>query len=246
MEQNVTQWANKQYEQQKEKSYLDQMQESQTNELHNQSKNQNSNDESGDIVWKKGDKEISQGKEVNLEDLKKLGDLKSDTINGHEVNYMVKDGELIIFKDNPNLTYFTEKGKQGNFNYWTGFPTFLYANFKGTQGLKKAGDYGVEKINKALNWTPNFQNKGTEVGGFFKYGAGYMTQHGIPLWSEIIGTPVPKTGSSEVILYISEDDGETWDGKVRFEVDSEGVVTPNDFSNQDWKEVLKKAFIPNW
>ncbi len=54
-------------------------------------------------------------------------------------------------------------------------------------------------------------------------------QNNIPIWKEIVGTSVPKIGTKEVILYISEDDGENWNGKMRFVIKPDGEISHKEF-----------------
>ncbi|MBT2217429.1 hypothetical protein KK120_16530 [Virgibacillus dakarensis] len=183
-------------------------------------------DGSGIVEWKKNNMEVSRGKRVDYDGL----GINPSTIDlkGYDVNYTMKDGNFIIFKDNPDLKYFTQNAEQGVINYYAAKGTWITANFLGTLAVGRIGKYSVDKINTIKN-VVNKIKINPNVKGVAKHGASYTIQDKIPVWNKIVGTSVPKIGSKEVILYISDNDGKTWDGKVRFEVHADGGITSKEF-----------------
>ncbi|BAQ10916.1 hypothetical protein OXB_2445 [Bacillus sp. OxB-1] len=177
----------------------------------------------GNILWKQehGNHVISEGAPINYDAL----GVKTDSIDlyGHDVKYAVIDGNFILFKDNPNLQYYTQGAEQGQFNYYAGKTTQAVANLYGTLGMMKVLGK-VPGVNKAADL---INKKAPTAGSIGKGVASYEIQSRVPMWGEIIGTSVPAVGTKEIILYISEDEGEKWPKRVRFVVSPEGVVTPH-------------------
>ncbi|MFS0576299.1 LXG domain-containing protein [Sporosarcina sp. 179-K 3D1 HS] len=176
----------------------------------------------GNIKWQSdnGKHVISTGVPVNYNAL----GVETDSIDlfGYEVRYTVQDGQFILFKDNPQLHYYTQGAEQGKFNYYAGKTTQAVANLYGTLGMMKV----LGKV-PGVNMAADLINKKAPTAGSIGKGvASYEIQSRVPIWGEIIGTSVPAVGSKEIILYISED-GEEWPRRVRFVVSPEGVVAPH-------------------
>ncbi|MEN1968826.1 T7SS effector LXG polymorphic toxin [Lentibacillus sp. N15] len=196
------------------------------------------NNENGIVEWKKGNQEISKGKNI---DYKELGiePLKTK-VNGHDVHYINQDGNFIIFKDNPDLTYYTNGAEMGRFNYYMADASKFTANYYSPFALAKMAKVGINMVNPlqnavdkiqktAKNKLPSKVKDNTIVKDLGPAFGVYEVEKHIPVWKEIIGTAVPKVGTKEVILYISDNDGETWDGKMRFVIKPDGEIAQKEF-----------------
>ncbi|WP_301107139.1 ribonuclease YeeF family protein [Sporosarcina sp.] len=176
----------------------------------------------GNISWQSNDGNhvISTGSSINYQDL----GVKTDKIDlyGYDVHYTVRDGNFMVFKDNPNLHYYTQGAEQGQFNYFAGKAAQTTANLIGTGGVFKV----LGKIPGANKAADIINKKAPKVGSGAKTIGSYEIQKKIPVWGELIGTSVPAVGSKTVILYISED-GDKWSKRVRFEISPKGEVTPH-------------------
>lgn len=177
----------------------------------------------GEVIrWKgRGDKMTARGKAIDYEAL----GIKPSTIviNGYEVHYTIQDGHFVLFRDNPKLQYYTQGATRGMIEtkiadvakYATDFlvPYKLGSLIKGVPGLK---------------W---LDQKDGEVGkNLVKGYPAYLAQNEIiPLWKEIVGTPVPKSGTKEFLLYLSDDDGKKWGRRVIFTITPDGNVSYNIF-----------------
>ncbi|WZX99607.1 hypothetical protein NSQ26_09740 [Bacillus sp. FSL W7-1360] len=65
----------------------------------------------------------------------------------------------------------------------------------------------------------------------------------ICVWKEIVGTPVPEAGTEQVLVYISDDDGENWNGKIMFTVTPDGNVSyDTNFGSDDFLDNVKDLF----
>ncbi|QTD39743.1 ribonuclease YeeF family protein [Sporosarcina sp. Te-1] len=181
----------------------------------------------GNIIWKRehGNHVVSKGAPINYDSLGVRPD-KLD-LYGHDVNYMVKDGKLIIFKDNPDLQYYTQGAEMGRFNYYSAKSAEAVANFYGTAGIFKV----LGKIPGSTKAVDLFNKKMPlpHAGTIGKGVASYEIQKKVPVWGEIIGTTVPSIGTKEVILYLSEDEGKNWPHRVRFVITPNGEVTTKKF-----------------
>jgi hypothetical protein len=168
----------------------------------------------GEVVFEgkeNGQHEITRGVDANIEDL----DITYDTIrfedNELEIKYTVEDGKFIIFKDDPDLYYYTQSAEQGKFNYYTGGATKAYAAYLTKRGLDKIQVEKVPHLNKILEKVPNpAKHTGTYFGGWW-------INDNVPIVRDVIGTEIPSVGDKEVILYVSKD-GENWDDGIRFVV----------------------------
>ncbi|WZX99608.1 hypothetical protein NSQ26_09745 [Bacillus sp. FSL W7-1360] len=56
------------------------------------------------------------------------------------------------------------------------------------------------------------------------------------IWKEVVGTPVPESGTEQVLVYISDDDGETWNGKILFTIEPDSIDpdTERQFGEDFW------------
>lgn len=213
-----------------DKSYLDEMQESEMNELDGKVKKRDDAEGSGTIIWRKRNQEISKGEKVDYEELKKQG-INPDltVVNGKDVYYTKKDGDFIIFKDNPDLVYYQQGAEMGKLNHFMADKAQFLAEYYSPFAIAKFATKGAELIKPLQKVTDKYLN--TTTGSIASAYGIHEVEKNVPIVNEIIGTPIPKVGSKEVILYLSDDNGETWDSKVRFEIDSDGNVKSNDFSS---------------
>ncbi|MEC2074307.1 LXG domain-containing protein [Alkalihalophilus marmarensis] len=184
----------------------------------------------GEIKWESGNGKMAITKGESFDAAAYLGREPNMIRAGDiEVRYDIVDGKFIIFKDNPNYWYFTQNAQQGTVNYYTGLAAQKTADFYGAwllgktaSKIPKAGGI-VTKIDEKYNPVP----VGTAGAAF----SAYVLQEKIPLWGEIIGTPVPAAGTKEVLVYLSEDE-EDWTESVKllFKLSPDGTisVTPPD------------------
>lgn len=115
------------------------------------------------------------------------------------------------------------------FNYFMADKAQFLSEYYSPFAISKFGMKGAELIKPLQKVTDKYLN--TTTGTIASAYGIHAMEKNIPIASEIIGTPIPKVGSKEVILYLSDDDGETWDSRVRFEIDSDGNVKSSDFSS---------------
>lgn len=138
-------------------------------------------------------------------------------LDGEYVHYAVHGGAFILFRDNPNLWYFTQNTRTGLFNFTAaslakGAAKAVTSWVAADRVLRIPGvTSAVERLDRM---TPI---KMTTINGIL------FSQEKIPVWGRVIGTPIPKIGSETVLLYISED-GEYWPRRARFDIDSDGSV----------------------
>ncbi|MBX0320344.1 T7SS effector LXG polymorphic toxin, partial [Shouchella clausii] len=147
-------------------------------------------------------------------------------VDGYAINYTVQDGQFILFRDNPDLEYYTQSAKRGKIETEVAKLTQLAADGVGTFFIYRTFDL-VKKIpfvndmwDKVIEKIPESAAKGAQVYGSFKI------QESVPYWSEIVGTPVPDAGTEEVLVYISDSGGEEWNGRVLLTIHPDGNVTP--------------------
>ncbi|MDQ0208933.1 LXG domain-containing protein [Alkalicoccobacillus murimartini] len=185
------------------------------------------NDIHGEVVYE-WDKE--HGNHVQVKgteiDYDKLGIENVDTthVNGYDVNYTIQDGQFILFPDNPDLQYYTQDAVRGKVETEVANGASLVADGAGSIALfggvrTFARLPGVSKVDKILDNKVNpYVKNGASI-----YGS-YKVQSNIPYWKEIVGTPVPDAGTQEVLVYISDDDGESWDGKMLITINPDEEV----------------------
>lgn len=188
----------------------------------------------GTLTYQKGNQEMIKGEDIDYEEL----GLKPDktTVNGYEISYAMVDGELVIYKDNPDLTYYTNRNKMGHVNHTmaktTKMSTRLYTDYV----MGRVGMRGLNKANPTIsNRIKQFNNKHGDniaVKGL-NYGAPMFAsdfvQGKLPYWNKIITAPVPDVGDEEIVLYVSDDDGKSWNGKMRFETKKDGTISHKEF-----------------
>ncbi|WZY00718.1 T7SS effector LXG polymorphic toxin [Bacillus sp. FSL W7-1360] len=193
----------------------------------------------GNVIYKwegHGDKMTARGVPVDYEALGIEEYVETVKVNGHDVNYAMMDGQFILLRDNPDLVYYTQGAKQGSVNSIVAQGVNVSANFYASYLLGKGATKipGSGKINDKLNESLG----GTGADGV-RTVAGYFAETNIPIWKEIVGTPVPEAGTEQVLVYISEDDGETWSGKVMFTIEPSGdVKRSTDFAEGFWDSAL--------
>ncbi|GAB3805828.1 ribonuclease YeeF family protein [Virgibacillus kimchii] len=181
----------------------------------------------GEVVFEgreNGQHTITKGVDVDIEN---LGiDYRKLPFDDHDIHYTIEDGKFIIFKDNPDLYYYTQSAKQGKFNYYTAGVTNSYAKVFSTVYLKK----GLDKVPGLDKVISKIDPKLVEFG---KYGGSWWLKDQVPYMKDILGAEIPQVGDKEVILYISED-GEIWDKGVRFVVKKGEEPIPNKFHPNRW------------
>ncbi len=179
-----------------------------------------------------GDKMQARGVPMDYKALGIEDHVETVKVNGYDVNYAVIDGQFILLRDNPNLEYYTQGAKTGKLEAevaelasFTSYAVGAYATSR--VAMKIPGVRGIADKHPIKS----------EYGGAF---ALQRVQNSIPIWKEIVGTPVPEAGTEQVLLYISDDDGENWDGKVMFTIEPNGdVKRSTDFANGFKDSVLR-------
>ncbi|MDY7223990.1 ribonuclease YeeF family protein [Halalkalibacterium halodurans] len=166
-----------------------------------------------------GDKMQARGVPVDYEALNIIPEVVE--INGYELKYKVIDGQFVLFRDNPDLEYYTQGARIGNpevrylgdLEYQMAMITSDLAYWGAAYQIGAWGNRipGARYINDNLN--KKFRVEG---GNFVRGVAMNRLQNSIPVWKNIVGTTVPKTGTVQVLVYISDDGGKTWDGKALF------------------------------
>jgi len=138
---------------------------------------------------------------------------------GYYLHYAVVDGTFIVFRDNPRLWYFTQNTRQGTFNYWSS----LFAK-------NAAKAYSSYVSSKFVLQMPGIKHAAEHIrqrtGGealYPAFGGVLSLQEHIPVWNQIVGTPIPQTGTVIVLVYLSED-GRSWPRRARMEVSPDGTI----------------------
>lgn len=147
------------------------------------------------------------------------------TNSGHSIHYTDIDGELVIFMDDPDVHYYTNGSVHTLF---TGTSTLIAATLGGFLGASIGYTWarrGVSKDTVLMEEVkkPTIKDSAKKVA----LGTGGLTS-GLP----IITTPVPGIGTEERILWISTDEGKTWDTRIYVEVDSNGKAHMTDYEDR--------------
>ena len=181
----------------------------------------------GEVVFdEKGNGQYVITKGVDI-DIENLGiDYRKIPFDGHDIHYTIEDDKFIIFKDDPDLYYYTQSAEQGKFNYYTAGLTNVYAQIFSAVYLKKGFDK-VPGLDKLINKID------PKLIDFGKYGGSWWLKDHIPYVNDILGAEIPQVGDKEVILYISED-GEHWNKGVRFVVKKGEEPMPTKFHPNRW------------
>ncbi|MCC5812928.1 MAG: hypothetical protein JJU06_21400 [Ectothiorhodospiraceae bacterium] len=166
-----------------------------------------------------GNTQTARGRSVNFDAL----GIRPNTIDvyGVDLNYVAVDGAFVVFLDDEKLWYYTQNARQGRMNFYVAGATQRAAQFFGAYTLSRpvTKTAGLSRIADVIN------RRTGKDGGRVVAGAGlFFAQEAIPLWGDIVGTPVPASGTARVLVWISEDK-ETWDRRVRFDIDPNGTVT---------------------
>lgn len=166
-----------------------------------------------------GDTQTARGQTVNYDALG-ISPNMIDVYGAH-LHYAVVDGSFIVFLDDPSLWYYTQNTKQGQMNFYIASITQRTAQFFAAYMLSGVVTRipGVKHIVGVIN------RRTSKDGGRVVAGGGLIfAQEGVPLWSDIVGAPVPTSGTNQVLVWLSAD-RENWDRRVRFDVHPDGAVT---------------------
>lgn len=172
--------------------------------------------------WGDGHIEVRGGK-VDYDALEEQGIIPNRfvTNSGHAIHYTDIDGKLVIFMDDPDVHYYTNAHKQTILNW---------ASIRASQVLGT-----LLGANIAYSWATRNVSKDTvlmeEVKPPTMKDAAKNVATGT-LGIPILTTPVPSVGTEERILWISIDEGETWDTKVYIEVDANGKAHMTDYEDR--------------
>ncbi|ALA55076.1 LXG domain-containing protein [Shouchella clausii] len=175
--------------------------------------------------WGNGHIEVRGGK-VDYDALEEQGIIPNRfvTNSGHSIHYTDIDGELVIFMDDPDVHYYTNAHKQTRVNNLLAHVTLVNLGLVGahigfTQAVKKANGSKV-----------TIEKKPPTVAGEAKkyvFGTSGLLS-GVP----IVTTPIPSAGTEERILWISTDEGQTWDTRIYVQVDKNGKATMTDYEDR--------------
>ncbi|WP_053431720.1 ribonuclease YeeF family protein [Halalkalibacterium halodurans] len=180
----------------------------------------------GEIIWEKdnGKLQITKGTEIDYKALGIVPDrakINDDII----VHFDIIDDRLVIFKDDPNFYYYTQNAEMGGFHYYAA----------GTaQGLTRG--YGAWLLGRSVAAIPtvgpiaqNIFNNASDPSTLVAVGTAAGTfafADKVPAFGHILGTPVPKSGTKEVLVYLSEDKDDWKEAhKVLIKVDPTGDVS---------------------
>ncbi|WZY00717.1 T7SS effector LXG polymorphic toxin [Bacillus sp. FSL W7-1360] len=185
----------------------------------------------GNVIYKwegHGDKMTARGVPVDYE---ALGiEPKVDDIGDYQIRYTItEDNQFILFRDDPDLVYYTQGTKVGKAEWLMAIGGYLGAEYYGTRGLYK----GANKIPGADKLRDRYSKETIGIAG---HAGSYAAQHHVvPVWKEIVGAPIPKSGTEQLLVYVSDDDGETWNGKLLLTLKPNGnVEISRDFADGFW------------
>lgn len=192
----------------------------------------------GEIIndWGNGHVEV-KGEYVDIEALKDAGVRVHTftTVSGKELHYTVENGEFILFRNDPDLHYYTNGYTQTRSNVAISHLTTFFGGIIGYRIGKSFSRGEFKKGNSSKNDTVEVEKKDKTIVDFGKdYGKNFVIGS-LP----IIGTPMPKIGSQEIIVWLSDDEGKTWDTKVHIEVEPNGEVRIGDY--EDRKNIVDKV-----
>ncbi|WP_062048659.1 ribonuclease YeeF family protein [Bacillus sp. JCM 19034] len=190
----------------------------------------------GKITYKwdgPGDKIQARGVPIDYKALGIEDYVETVKVNGYDVHYALIDGQFILLRDNPDLEYYTQGAKTGK----------LEAEIAGMASFTSyaVGAYSTSSVANKIPGIKGIADKHpikSQYGGAF---ALQRVQNSIPIWKEIVGTPVPKAGTEQVLVYIS-DDGENWDGKVMFTIEPNGDVKRSTDFSDGFVDAVRKLF----
>ncbi|WP_078390975.1 hypothetical protein [Shouchella patagoniensis] len=192
----------------------------------------------GEIVHDWGDGHIeAKGGNIDIQALKDAG-VRVQTftaVNGKELHYTVENGEFILFRHEPDTHYYTNGYTQTRSNVWLAHGAMFVGGIL-TYRVGKSISRGEYKGNtKKDNTVVMEEKKDKAIGDFVKDKGKNFILGTLP----IIGTSMPKTSSQEIIVWLSDDEGENWDTKVHVEVAPNGQVSMGDYEER--KNFIDKA-----
>src|SRR5699024_6585006 len=122
--------------------------------------------------------------------------------------------------------------EMGTINYHIADTSKTAATFYGSYILGRIGVLGAGRfaaIDQAINKVKPSGFKGEVIERVRPMYFTDKIQNNITIWKEIVGNAVPKNGQEEVILYIDEDDGENWNGKIRYVNKPDGEISHKEY-----------------
>ncbi|MCC5812089.1 MAG: hypothetical protein JJU06_17165 [Ectothiorhodospiraceae bacterium] len=181
----------------------------------------------GSVRWDHGNGSMQTAKGTSV-DFETLG-LRPNRIeaDGHYIHYAIVDETFVLFRDDPSLWYYTQNTQQGRFNYWSAIvaknATKIYASYATSKAVVRIP--GIERATRKLNKKIRSESFYPGMAGLFQ------VQDHIPLWREIVGAPVPRSGTLTVLVYLSED-GQNWPTRARLDISPNGSVTTTTWNTQ--------------
>ncbi|PAE94452.1 LXG domain-containing protein [Shouchella clausii] len=209
----------------------------------------------GEIIndWGNGHVEV-KGEYVDIEALKDAGVRVHTftTVSGKELHYTVENGEFIFFRNEPNVHYYTNGYTQTKVNSFLARGTMFFgaiATYHIAKSFRR-GEYKSEKEWKKLRGQgldSSKTNKDKTImmeevkDKTLKDFALDHAKNAIIGTLPIIGTEFPNAGEQEILIWLSEDEGETWDTKVYVKVNSNGAVTIEDYEERKPSGIIGKV-----
>ncbi len=191
-----------------------------------------------------GDHQVARGEEMDLAAIEEYLGVPIETFNlrGIPLHYAVVDGNLVIFRDNPDLWYYTQNTEYKALFELMGIAGKTTATSMGDYLLAKGANRipGVSTINGKIDQLPEIPGSGgTKVGDIGKEQLSEAIQKKIPFWGEIISAPVPKAGTKQVFVYV-DDNGDEYNRRVAFTLTPDGVLSIDDWYTGELNTHVKK------
>lgn len=143
-------------------------------------------------------------------------------VSGVPIEYVVRNGQFVVF-ERPDLYYYQQNASVTWFDEVTGKVAQL-----GVEGL---GTYASYKVVANFPYIARLLDqwggpRPYTFGDFTLLASSYMVQTQIPLWGRIVATPVPATGTKQVLVYVSKTGNDyTWNYRASFTLSPDGSIT---------------------
>ncbi len=190
-----------------------------------------------------GTHQVAKGKDMDLSMLEEMDGVAIETFNlrGVPMNYAIINDRLVIFRNEPDLWYYTQNTEYGLTEEIFGQIGKTTASAFGEYFIGKGASKipGASALNNKMGNMPDIPGTGANSGDLLKEQASESIQKQIPFWKEIVSAEVPKSGTKQVLVYIGGD-GENWDRRAMITMSSDGVVSIDDWYVGELSETVKK------